>query len=145
MCGVQPIRSLPAPRYPQRPPVDVDVDKIQVRRHQLLAAMEGRPGQLRKSRVADECDAFAFVISAGSRGRTTATPDDLFYFLCYLDTEEKGTKMVHEASCLGVGRVGDNACREGPLCASGYAAESLRKGFVSKLKMSMKKHGKGKE
>ena len=137
-CGVQPVRSLPAPRYPRRPPVEVDVAKIQARRHQVLAAMEGRPGQLRKSRVADEFDAFVLVISAGCRGWTTATPDDLFDFLCYLDTQEKGTKMVHEASCPGVGPVGDNACQEGSLCARRYAAESLRKSFVSRLKMAMK-------
>ena len=53
--------------------------------------------------------------------------------------------MVREASCPGVGRVGDNACREGSLCARRYAAESLRKGFASKLKMAMKGHGKGEE
>ena len=64
-CGVQPVRSLPAPRYPQRPPVEVDVAKIQARRHQVLAAMEGRPGQLRKIRVADEFDAFVLVNQQG--------------------------------------------------------------------------------
>ena len=37
-CGVQPVRSLPAPRYPRRPPVVVDVEKLQARRHQVLAA-----------------------------------------------------------------------------------------------------------
>ena len=124
-CAVQPVRSLPTPRYSLRAPVVVDVDKIQARRHQVLAAMEGRPGQLRKSRVADKFDALVLVISAGSCGWTTATPDDLFDFLCYLDTQGKGTKMVHEASCTGVGWVGDNACREGSLCARQYAAESL--------------------
>ena len=53
--------------------------------------------------------------------------------------------MVREASCPGVGRVGDDECREGSRCARRYAAESLRKGFVSKLKMAMKEHGKGEE
>ena len=123
----------------------MDVEKIQACRHQVLAAMEGRPGQLRKSRVADEFDAFVLVISAGCRGWTTATPNDLFDFLCYLDTQGKGTKMVHEASCPGVGRVGDDECPEGSLCARRDAAEPLRKGFVSKLKMAMKEHGKGEE
>ena len=51
--------------------------------------LEGRPGQLRKSRMADEFDAFVLVISAGSRGWTTATPDDPFDFLCHLDTKKK--------------------------------------------------------
>ena len=86
-------------------------------------------------RVADELDDFVLVISAGSRGWRTATPDDLSYFLCYLDTQGKGTKVVHESSCPGGGRVGDNACREGSLCARRFAAESLRNGFASKKKM----------
>ena len=53
--------------------------------------------------------------------------------------------MVHEASSPGVGRVGNGACREGSLCVRRYAAESLRKGFVSKLKRAMKEQGKGEE
>ena len=69
----------------------------------------------------------------------------IFFISCYVDTPGKGTKMVHEVSCHGVGRVGDNACREGSLCARRYAAESLRKVFVSKLKMAVKEHGKGEE
>ena len=81
-------------RYPQRTPVVVDIDKIQARRHQVLVAMEGRPGQRRKRRVADEFDAFVVVISAEPRCWTTATPADFFDFLCYLDTQGKGTKMV---------------------------------------------------
>ena len=128
-CGVQPVRVLPAPRYQQRSPVVVDVQRLQSRRRNVLAAMEGRPGQVRKSRVADEFDAFVLVISAGSRGWTTATPDDVFDFLCYLDTQGKGTKLVHETSCPGVGRAGDDACLAGPSCARRYAAESIRKRF----------------
>ena len=80
-CGVQPVRSLPAPRYPQRAPVVVDVEKIQARRYQVLAAMEVRPWQPRKGRVAGEFDAAVLVISTGSRGWATATPDDVFYLL----------------------------------------------------------------
>ena len=77
-CGAQPVRSFPAPRYPEWVPVVVDVDKMQARRRQVQAAMEGRPGQVRKSRMADEFDAFVLVVSAGSRGWQTATPDDVF-------------------------------------------------------------------
>ena len=54
-------------------------------------------------------------------------------------------KMMHEASCRGVGRVGDDACRKGSLCARRYAAESLQKDFVFKLKMAMEERGKGEE
>ena len=119
---VQPVRSLPAPRYPQRALVVVDVEKIQARQHQVLAAMEGRPAQPRKSRLADECDTYVLIISAGPCGWTIATPYGLFYFLCYLDTQGKCTKMVHGASCPGVGRAGGDACREGSLRARRYAA-----------------------
>ena len=91
--------------------------------------MEGRPGQVRKSRVADEFDAFVLVVSAGSRGWQTATLDDVFNFLCFLDTQGKGTKMVHEASCPGVGHAGDDTCLTGSSCAKRYVAESIRKGL----------------
>ena len=110
-------------------PVVVDVDKTQPRQRQVLAAMEGRPGQARKSRVADEFDAFVLVGSAGSRGWQTATLDDAFNFLCFLDTQGKGTKMVHEASCPGVGHAGDDTCLTGSSCAKRYVAESIRKGL----------------
>ena len=42
----------------------------------------------------------------------------------------------------GVGHAGDDACLTGSSCAKRYAAESIRKGFVSNLKMAMKKNGK---
>ena len=64
-----------------------------------------------ESRVADEFEAFVRVISAASRGWTTATPDDVFDFLCYLDTRGKGSKVMHETSLPGVVRVSDKACR----------------------------------
>ena len=140
-CGVQPARTLPVPRYPQRPLVVVDADKIQARRSQVLAAMEGRPGELQN--LADEFDSFLLAYLAGSRGWTTATVDDLVDFLCFRDTQGKGTNMVHEASCPRVGRAGDDECREESSCARRYAAESLRKGCVSKLKMALKAHGNG--
>ena len=91
----------------------------------------GHPGQVWKSRVADEFDAYVLVISAGSRGWTTVALDDVFDFLCDLDSQRKGTKVVHVTSCPGVGRADDDACSEGFSCARQYAAESNRKGFVS--------------
>ena len=123
----------------------MDVEKIQTRWHQVLAAMEGRLGELRKTRLTSEIDAYVLVISTGSRGWTNTTLDDIFDFLCYLDAQGKGTKMVHAASCPGVDRAGDDAFRERSLCARRYPPESLREGFVSKLKMAMKEHGKGRE
>ena len=121
----QSARVLPAPRYPRRSPVVEDAQKLRARRQTVLAAMEGGPGKVRKNRVADEFDAFVLVISAGSRGWTTATPDDVFEFICYLDTQGKGTKLVHATSCPGVSRAGDDACLAGFSCARRYAAESI--------------------
>ena len=83
-CGAQPVRPLPAPRYPERLTVVVNIDKMQARRRQVLAAMEGHPGQAQKSRVADEFDAFVLV---SNRGWQTGTPDDVFNFLCFLGTQ----------------------------------------------------------
>ena len=76
--------------------------------------MEGRPGQVRKRRVADEFDAFVLVISAGSRGWTTATPDDVFDFLCYFDTQGKGTKLVHATTHAWQGYHAQDATRLSP-------------------------------
>ena len=53
--------------------------------------------------------------------------------------------MVHEASCLGVGRGGDDACREGSSCRNGTRPSPSEKAFVSKLKMKLKKRGKGED
>ena len=72
--------------------------------------MEGRSERVRKSRVAEEFDAFVLIVSAGSRGWQTATPDDVFNCLCFLGTPENNTKMVHEISCSSVGHGGDDAC-----------------------------------
>ena len=55
----------------------------------VQAAMKGLPEQVRKDRVADEFDACVFVISAGGHGWMTATPDDVFDSLCFLDTQGK--------------------------------------------------------
>ena len=105
----------------------VDVYKTQPRRRQVLAAMKGRPGQVRKSTEAGESETCVLVVSAGSRGWQTATADDGFTFLCFLDTQGKGTKTVHEASCPGVGHDGDDTCLTGSSCAKRYVAKS-RKG-----------------
>ena len=75
----------------------------------------------------------AVLISAGSAGFSP-------FGLCRPRGIPSGPQ-----SCPGVGRVGDDACGEGSLCARRYATESLRKGFFSKLKMVMKEHEKGEE
>ena len=77
------------------------------------------------------------------RGWKTTTPDDGFDSLCFLDTQGKGTNMVHEISCPGVGCAGNDACPEGSLCANITRLIISAKG-LSQLKLVVKEHGKGK-
>ena len=108
-CGVQPVRSLPAPRYPQLPPGVVDDQQVLSAPAPSIGGYGRAPGATTEKKGVfsrDEVEAFVLVISAGSRGWTTATPDDVLDFLRYLDTQRKGTRMVHEASCPGVSRGG---------------------------------------
>ena len=42
----------------------------------------------------------------------------------------------------GVGQTGDDTCLTESSCAKRYGAESIQKGFVSKLKIARKKTGK---
>ena len=51
-------------------------------------------------------------------GRQLTTPDDGFDSLCFLDTQAKGTNMVHEISCPGVGYAVNDSCPEGSLYAN---------------------------
>ena len=138
-CWIAACSRFGAPRYPQRPSVVSDGQKL------VLAAMEGRPGQVRKKyiytgrikkiyRVADKFDAFVLVILAGSRGWTTATPDDVFAFLCYLDTQGKGTKLVHATSCPGLGPEGDDACLAGSSSQDATRLNRTKRGLPLSLK-----------
>ena len=77
--------------------------------------------------MADSFDAFVLVVSAGYRGWLTATQDDVFNLLCFLDTQGKGTKMVHGAFCPGLAHAGEYTCLTGSSFAKRYAAEYIRK------------------
>lgn len=76
------------------------------------------------SRAADDFDAFVLVDSAGSRCWLTARVMS-FHFPRSLDTEGKGTTMVHGTSCHGVGDVGDDACLDGFSYVKRCPAESI--------------------
>lgn len=67
-----------------------------------------------------------------------ATPDDVFDWFCYLDTQGNGTKRVHVRSCPGVGNPKSVVCAVDSGCMTQYAADSIRKGFFSKLRMAYK-------
>lgn len=49
--------------------------------------------------------------------------------------------MVHDRACPGVGFPGAVRCLAGSTCARRCAADSLRTGFVYKIKMALKEHG----
>lgn len=144
-CSVPSNGIVPTSRYPQQVPIAVEMAQVRTRRAQGLIAMARRPGQVRTSRVTDEFDAFELVASAGRRGWQTATPDDVFDFLCYLGTQGKGTNMAHGRVCPGVGSAGPARCLAGSTCVLPYAGDSLRTGLVSKSTMTLKEHGKGED
>ena len=72
-----------------------------------------------------------------TRGWASATNVDVLDWLCCLDTQGGGTKAVHAADCAAVGSNTLEGCTPGSGCAKRYAAQSLDKGFVSKLKCAM--------
>ena len=55
------------------------------------------------------------------RGWKTTTPDEGFDSLYFLDTQGKGTNMVHETSFPGVGCAGNDACPRLTLSAKGLS------------------------
>lgn len=98
--------------------------------------MANRPGEVRKAQVVQKFDAFLRSYTNGLRGWEEATPDDIFDWLCYLDSQGQGTKVVHNRSCPGVGTDDESACDPGdPVCGKRYAAGTLDKSFVVKLRM----------
>ena len=81
-CGTQPYRGPPVPRDPHAPPVEIDAENLHARRASILAKLEGRPGQQRKSKIADDFDALLLAYSDGHRGWETATDGDVFDWCC---------------------------------------------------------------
>ena len=76
------------------------------------------------------------------RGWKITAPDDCFDSLCFLDTQGKGTNMMHGISCRR-GLCGQRRVPRGILVRRHYATDPVRKGFVAKLKLAAKEHGKG--
>lgn len=58
-------------------PLVIDQDRLNARRAQVHATMDGRPGQRRKAKVAKDFDVFIRSRSEGRRGWDAATPDDV--------------------------------------------------------------------
>ena len=103
-----------------------------------LSRWPAAPGKFETSssweRVRDVLRSF----TGGERGWESATLDDVFYWLRYLDIHGNGTKLVHARTCPGVGNATATACLVGSGCEKRYATDSLRKGFVSKLRIANK-------
>ena len=136
-CGAPP--ALVSPRAPlSHDAVQIDTVKLTARRDQVMLAMAGRAGQKRKRRVADLFDDFLRSFSGGRRGWSDGTPDDVFDWLCFLDSHGGGTKWVHQRTCPGLGLENASACEADSACGKFYACETLRVGFVSKLRMAYK-------
>ena len=124
------------PRTTGAPAVIID-NKLNKRIREVREALAGTAGQQRKSRVADNFDGFVRARTNNERGWQTAADVDVLEWLCWLDSHGNGTKLVHIASCPGVGSDSDKQCRPGGHCKKRYAAASLDKGHASKLKCAM--------
>ena len=102
-----------------------------------MSAAAQNKGQKRKLVVADKFDAFMRARSNNARGWVSATTVDVVDWLCYLDSQGGGTKAVHDARCVAVGSDSLEHCLADSGCAKRYAAQSIDKGFVSKLKCAI--------
>ena len=108
--------------------------------------MAGRSGQRRKSKIADEFDAFVRATSSRCKDWATAVDEDVLDWCCFLDSQGNGTTSVHVPSCPGVGLAHGSAFPPESGCAKRYAAQSMDKGFVFKLRMAFRQQlGKGNE
>ena len=106
----------------------------------VFAAVTERPGQRRKSKIADDFDAFLLAWSGGRRGWATATDEDVFDWACFLNSRGHGATWVHDRSCPGVGLSDEGTRLPGSGCAKRYAARSMDKAFISKLRMAMREN-----
>ena len=116
-CGAQP--TLVPPRAsPSHDTLRFDTVKRTARRNQVVAAMASKAGQKRKRRVADIFDDFLRPLSGGSRGWSDGMPDDVFDWLCFLDSHGGGTKWVHQRTCPGLGLEDSSACEAESACGN---------------------------
>ena len=118
-------------------PVKIVDSKLQERVAEVLEALVGKVSHQRKCRVAAKIDAFLRARTSNEKGCMTATDVDVFEWLCSLDSHGNGTKLEHVVTCSGVGSDSSAQCGSGNKCKKRYAAASLDKGQVSKLKCAM--------
>jgi len=130
-CGTPPAR---APLAGRTEEIVIDESKIAGRKASVALATARNGGQKRKLAVSEKFDAFMRTRSKQARGWSSATNADVVDWLCYLDSHGGGTKAVHSAECAAVGSKSLDRCSPGSTCATRYAANTLDKGFASKLK-----------
>lgn len=80
-CKEPAYRGGPVPRS-DGPPAVVDVDKLEARIQEVLAAVANTAGQQRNSSVANNFDGFVRARTNGVRGWKTATDVDVLAWLC---------------------------------------------------------------
>ena len=107
---------------------------LRIRYDQFFSFQNEKVGQRRKSAVADGFDKFVRSRSNGASGWEDASPDRVVEWLCFLDSQGKGTTIVHATSCPQVGQYSLSCSDRSLGCTRRYAFGSLQKSFVSKLK-----------
>ena len=112
----------------------IDESRLAARKAVVASATTHNAGQKRKRVVLDKFDAFIRTRSLQARGWERATNDDVLDRLCWLGSHGGGTKAVHSADCAAVGSKSLVGCSQGSTCGTHYAAQTLDKGFASKLK-----------
>lgn len=80
-CGRRPQRVEGAAHAKQPKPIVIDYDRLNACRAQVQAAMKGRPGQVRKAKVAGDFDAFIRARSGERIGWEEAAPNGVFDWL----------------------------------------------------------------
>ena len=70
----------------------INFAQLRERRQLVEAAMQGRAGQLRKGKVADDFDAFMHDNSGETRGWDSAMDEDVLDWFCFFDSQGGGTK-----------------------------------------------------
>ena len=136
-CGTPPCRDANPSAAVHYLAVSIDEPLLDARKAAVAATAAQNAGRKRKVAVADHFDAFFRTRSKQLRDSTGADTDDDMDWLCWSDTQGGGTKAVHDSDCPAVGTTTLERCPTGSTCAKRYAASSLEKGFVSKLKCAM--------
>ena len=136
-CGTQPFGGAPFPRHPDTTVVRMNVEKHEAHLAVVFAVMADRPGQKRKSKIADDFDAILMARSGRCRCWATRTDDDVLDWACFLDFQRHGATWVHDRTCRGVGIAEGGAYRPGNGRAKRYSDRSMNEAFASKLRMAM--------